>query len=89
MVALVVVVQVVVAVVVVVDVQLVVVVVVVWSLKEQLGRRLPAFFVLVAVGVGNSEECFRRSRGRDAHLNRKEKYLFNVITEMYVVLSET
>jgi len=87
MVALVVVVQVVVAVVVVVVVQLVVVVV--WSLKEQLGRRLPAFFVLVAVGVGNSEECFRRSRGRDAHLNRKEKYLFNVITEMYVVLSET
>jgi hypothetical protein len=76
MVALVVVVQVVVAAVVVV-VQLVVVafavVVVVWSLKEQLGRRLPAFFVLVAVGVGNSEECFRRSHGRDEHLNGKEK----------------
>ena len=75
MVALVVVVQVVVAAVV-VAVQLVVVVfavVVVWSLKEQLGRRLPAFFVLVAVGVGNSEECFRRSHGRDEHLNGKEK----------------
>ena len=69
MVALVVVV--VVQVVVVVVVQLVVVV---WSLKEQLGRRLPAFFVLEAVGVGNSEECFRRSHGRDAHLNGKKKF---------------